>query len=71
MRFLVVGAGLHGSAAAFELLRQPSTKSVSIVDEDAAQTPASLEPWRGKDLELVRLDLDDEPAVRAQKERAP
>lgn len=71
MRCLVVGAGLHGSAAAFDQLRQASTKSVSIVDEDAAQTPASLEPWRGKDLELVRLDLEDEPAVRAQKESAP
>jgi lysine 6-dehydrogenase len=70
MRFLVIGAGLQGSAAAFDLLRQPATKSVIIVDKDVAQTPAFLDPWRGKDLELVRQDLNDEPAVRAQMARA-
>ncbi len=70
MRFLVIGAGLQGSAAAFDLLRQPATRSVVIVDKDVAHPPAFLEPWRGKNLELVRLDLGDEPAVRAQVARA-
>jgi lysine 6-dehydrogenase len=66
MRFLVIGAGLQGSAAAFDLLRRPATKSVTIVDRDVAQAPSFLDPWRGRNLEFVRLDLNDGPAVQAQ-----
>jgi len=70
MRFLVIGAGLQGSAAAFDLLRQPATQSVIIVDRDVAQARSFLDPWRGKNLELVQLDLNDGPAVKAQIGRA-
>ena len=65
MRFLVIGAGKQGSACAFDLLRQPATKSVILADKNVAQAPAFLDPWRGGNLELLTLDLGDEAAVKA------
>ena len=69
MRFLVIGAGLQGCAAAFDLLRQPATKAVILVDKNVARVPSFLDPWRGKNLELVQLDLNDDAAVLAQIRR--
>lgn len=66
MRFLVIGAGLQGSAAAFDLLRQPATTAVTIVDRNVAQARSFLDPWRGKNLDLVHLDLHDDAAVRRE-----
>jgi len=65
MRFLVIGAGKQGTACAFDLLRQPATKSVILADVDVARVPAFLDPWRGKSLDLLRLDLNDPSAVAA------
>jgi len=70
VRFLVIGAGSQGCAAAFDLLRQPATKSVILVDKNVARVPAFLAPWRDKNLELVQLDLNDDAAVLAQIRRA-
>jgi len=70
MKFLVIGAGKQGSACAFDLLRQPATSAVVVADKDVGQVPAFLDPWRGKQLELLALDLDDEAAVRKAIARA-
>ncbi len=70
MRFLVIGAGKQGSACALDLLRQPATKSVIIADKDVGHLPAFLAPWRGKNLELLQLDLNDDAAVMAAIRRA-
>lgn len=70
MKFLVIGAGKQGSACAFDLLRQPATTAVIVADKDVGRTPAFLDPWRGQNLELLTLDLNDEPAVRAAIARA-
>jgi lysine 6-dehydrogenase len=70
MRFLVIGAGKQGSACAFDLLRQPATTSVIVADRDVGQAPAFLDAWRGKTLELLTLDLNDDAAVVAALRRA-
>jgi lysine 6-dehydrogenase len=65
MRFLVIGAGKQGSACAFDLLRRPATERVILADRDVDHVPAFLDPWKGKTLELLRLDLRDARAVGA------
>ena len=70
MRFLVIGAGKQGSACALDLLRQTATKTVILADKDLGHLPAFLDPWRGKSLELLQLDLNDEAAVKAAIARA-
>lgn len=70
MRFLVLGAGKQGSACAFDLLRQPATTSVVIADINVGQVPVLLDPWRGKNLEVLRLDLNDDAAAKAAIARA-
>jgi lysine 6-dehydrogenase len=69
MRFLVIGAGMQGSAAAFDLLQQPATKSVIVADKNPSAARSFLDRWRGKNLELLQLDLDDDAAVRAALQR--
>ena len=69
MRFLVIGAGMQGSAAAFDLLQQPATKSVIVADKNPSAARSFLDPWRGKNLELLQLDLDDDAAVRVALQR--
>jgi lysine 6-dehydrogenase len=70
MRFLVIGAGKQGSACAFDLLQRPATQSVILADRSFDRVPAFLDPWKGKTLELLRLDLQDGPAVAAAMARA-
>ena len=70
MRFLVIGAGKQGSACAFDLLQRPATKAVILADRTPDRVPPFLEAWKGKTLELLRLDLEDEKAVAAAMGRA-
>lgn len=70
MRFLVIGAGKQGSACAFDLLQRPATKAVILADRTPDRVPPFLEAWKGKALELLRLDLEDEKAVAAAMGRA-
>ncbi len=70
MRFLVIGAGKQGSACAFDLLQRPSTKSVILADRQVDHVPAFLDAWKGKTLELLRLDVQDGKAVAAAMARA-
>jgi lysine 6-dehydrogenase len=66
MRFLVLGAGLQGSACAFDLLRQPGVTEVRLADRPDAVWPAFLTPLAG-DPRLRRVDLDarDDASVHA------
>src|SRR5258708_37032105 len=48
MRMLVLGAGLQGSACAYDLLRQPGVERVTIADLKPERIPAFLKPHLGK-----------------------
>jgi lysine 6-dehydrogenase len=64
MRFVVLGAGLQGSACAFDLLRSEAVTRVVLADLDIQNLPSFLDPFRTDDrLELVRLDANDHEAV--------
>ena len=63
MRFLVLGGGAQGSAAAFDLLRAPGVESVVLADLDVRSPPPFLEAERGRRLRLEQLDATDHDAV--------
>jgi lysine 6-dehydrogenase len=67
MRFLVLGAGLQGSAAAFDLLQNPEVKSVRLADLAVDSLRPFLKPFlgAGQRLETLTLDVKDERQVRA------
>src|SRR5256885_6308336 len=65
MRMLVLGAGLQGSACAYDLLRQSGVERVTIADLKPERIPAFLKPHVGKRLALVKLDVQDGAALRA------
>src|SRR3989442_12251178 len=65
MRMLVLGAGLQGSACAYDLLRQPGIERVTIADLKPERIPAFLKPHVGKRLALVKLDVQDGAGLRA------
>src|SRR5881396_688881 len=65
MRMLVLGAGLQGSACAYDLLRHPGVERVTITDLKPERIPAFLKPHVGKRLALVKLDVQDGAALRA------
>ena len=56
MRFLVLGAGAQGSAAAFDLLRQDSVEEVVVVDRRTDAPHPALRPHLGGRLSTLRLD---------------
>ena len=63
MKMLVLGAGLQGSACAYDLLQQPQVSAVTIADHSAARLPGFLQPYLGARLTAVRLDARDLPGV--------
>lgn len=62
MRMLVLGAGIQGSACAFDLLRS-SDAEVTLADANPEPLPPFLKVVRGKRLRIVRLDARDHDAV--------
>src|SRR3989449_1029909 len=64
MRMLVLGAGLQGSACAYDLLRQPGVERVTIADLKPERIPAFLKPHVGKRLALLKLDVQEGAALR-------
>src|SRR2546430_17453006 len=64
MRMLVLGAGLQGSACAYDLLQQPGVERVTIADLEPDRIPRVLEPQVGRRLTLLRLDVQDGAALR-------
>jgi lysine 6-dehydrogenase len=65
MRMLVLGAGLQGSACAYDLLQQPAVERVTVADLEPDRVPRVLRPHVGNRLALLRLDVQDGAALRA------
>jgi len=71
MRFLVLGGGAQGSAAAFDLCSREEVAQVILADQDVAPLPPVLEqPHAAGRLERLRLDVRDGGALRAAMARA-
>ncbi len=65
MRMLVLGAGLQGSACAYDLLQHPGVDRVTVADLKPDRIPALLRPLAGRRLALLKLDVQDGAALRA------
>jgi lysine 6-dehydrogenase len=62
---LVLGAGLQGSACAFDLLQNPDVTEVRLADLNVGHLADFLAPYSGERLIPTRLDVRDADAVRA------
>jgi lysine 6-dehydrogenase len=62
---LVLGAGLQGSACAYDLLQDPDVKEVRLADIKLDNLEPFLAPHSGKRLIPTKLDVRDEDAVAA------
>lgn len=66
MRMLVLGAGLQGSACAYDLLQNDAITEVRLADRTVEHLPKFLQPYvDGERLKLITLDVKDAPAVKA------
>ena len=70
MRMLVLGAGLQGSACAYDLLQNPDVKEVRLADVHITHLPEFLAPYSGKRLIPTPLDVRDREAVLALMKEA-
>ena len=57
MRMLVLGAGLQGSACAYDLLQDPDVKEVRLADIRVGHIEPFLAPYSGKRLIPTQLDV--------------
>jgi len=65
MRMLVLGAGLQGSACAYDLLQNPEVSQVRLADLRFDHLPEFLKPHSGPRLIPTTLDVRDRNAVLA------
>ncbi|HET6337859.1 MAG TPA: saccharopine dehydrogenase C-terminal domain-containing protein [Polyangiales bacterium] len=65
MRMLVLGAGLQGSACAYDLLQNPEVTQVRLADLHFEHLPPFLKPLSGPRLLPTTLDVRDREAVLA------
>jgi lysine 6-dehydrogenase len=65
MRMLVLGAGLQGSACAYDLLQNPDVAEVRLADLRPGPLPPFLAPHSGPRLIPTPLDVRDREAVLA------
>src|ERR1035437_4631279 len=64
MRMLVLGAGLQGSACAYDLLQNSAIDEVRLADKGSTPLPAFLSPYADNPrLVRVALDAKDHKAV--------
>lgn len=64
MRMLVLGAGLQGSACAYDLLQNDAITEVRLADRTVEHLPKFLQPYMGGErLKLITLDVKDAAAV--------
>jgi lysine 6-dehydrogenase len=61
---LVLGAGLQGSACAYDLLQQPEVERVTLADLGPKRLPAFLKKNVGKRLALARVDVKQAARLR-------
>ena len=64
MRMLVLGAGLQGSACAYDLLQQPTVERVTLADLKPERVPTFLKAHAGRRLALLKVDVQDAAALR-------
>src|SRR5712692_6200045 len=64
MRMLVLGAGLQGSACAYDLLRQPQVDRVTLADLKPDRAAPYVKRGAGKRLALARVDVKDGARLR-------
>ena len=64
MRMLVLGAGLQGSACAYDLLQRPDVKRVTLADLHPRRAAAFLKKQKDKRLVTARLDAKRGPRLR-------
>ena len=64
MKFLVLGGGAQGSAAAFDLVRRENVERVILADAKPEHPRPFLRPHVGGKLELLEVDATDHGAVR-------
>jgi lysine 6-dehydrogenase len=64
MRMLVLGAGLQGSACAYDLLQQPGVNRVTLADLKPRRLPAFLKKKKDKRLVTARLDVKQSAPLR-------
>jgi len=62
---LVLGAGLQGSACAYDLLQNPEVKEVRLADLHTGHLAQFLAPYSGERLIYTTLDVRDKEAVLA------
>lgn len=66
MRMLVLGAGLQGSACAYDLLQNDAITEVRLADKSVEHLPKFLQPYVGGErLKPITLDVKDAAAVAA------
>lgn len=65
MRMLVLGAGLQGSACAYDLLQNPNVTEVRLADLNVSHLADFLNEYSGKRLIPTPLDVRDRDAVLA------
>jgi len=65
MRMLVLGAGLQGSACAYDLLRQPEVERVTLADLHPDRLPPFLKRVKSRRLKLRALNAKSAAALRA------
>ena len=63
MRMLVLGAGLQGSACAYDLLHDNDVKEVRLADVHIGHLPEFLAPFSGPRLLPTTIDVRDHAAV--------
>src|SRR5215210_7776229 len=63
MQMLVLGAGLQGSACAYDLLQAEDVEQVRLADLDIGHLPPFLAPYSGPRLIPTPLDVRDREAV--------
>ena len=68
MRMLVLGAGLQGSACAYDLLQNAAVSEVRLADLQVDRLPEFLAPYVGKRLTPMRVDVRQPADVRAAME---
>lgn len=64
MRMLVLGAGLQGSACAYDLLQQKDVGRVTLADLRTDRVPRFLRSVRGRRLALVKLNVKHARVLR-------
>ena len=64
MRMLVLGAGLQGSACAYDLLQQSAVQRVTLADLKPGRLPAFLKNKKDKRLATARLDAKQSVRLR-------